>query len=203
MLAIFTVSILMFIAFLYEGYAMYSIIMSTIHIFVEYWAIVYIYRQLKKQDHLPHVGKLFIHGSLIALFISTLAPFGLGYLGAMGLQETDLFDMTIYIYLHFQYNGWLFLFLIGLFIFIINQKRIKLQTTAFRIGFWIYLISLFPWSLSAISYVGLSPLLNSLAAIGLIGQSIGVLFILYGMGDRKSTRLNSSHVAISYAVFCL
>src|SRR5207249_9623714 len=24
-----------------------------------------------------------------------------------------------------------------------------------------------------------------------------------GMGDRKSTRLNSSHVSISYAVFCL
>src|SRR5690625_6467999 len=26
---------------------------------------------------------------------------------------------------------------------------------------------------------------------------------LYNAGDRKSTRLNSSHVAISYAVFCL
>src|SRR5439155_12711821 len=26
---------------------------------------------------------------------------------------------------------------------------------------------------------------------------------LHGWGDRKSTRLNSSHVAISYAVFCL
>src|SRR5690625_5472099 len=26
---------------------------------------------------------------------------------------------------------------------------------------------------------------------------------LVGEGDRKSTRLNSSHVAISYAVFCL
>src|SRR5690625_3226540 len=26
---------------------------------------------------------------------------------------------------------------------------------------------------------------------------------LQGLGDRKSTRLNSSHVAISYAVFCL
>src|SRR5690625_5758286 len=25
----------------------------------------------------------------------------------------------------------------------------------------------------------------------------------HNMGDRKSTRLNSSHVAISYAVFCL
>src|SRR5690625_5822826 len=27
--------------------------------------------------------------------------------------------------------------------------------------------------------------------------------VLHPMGDRKSTRLNSSHVAISYAVFCL
>src|SRR5207249_10488555 len=26
---------------------------------------------------------------------------------------------------------------------------------------------------------------------------------LFGEGDRKSTRLNSSHVSISYAVFCL
>src|SRR5690625_6286382 len=33
------------------------------------------------------------------------------------------------------------------------------------------------------------------------GLPKGALNIL--MGDRKSTRLNSSHVAISYAVFCL
>src|SRR5438067_8314360 len=27
--------------------------------------------------------------------------------------------------------------------------------------------------------------------------------LVIGLGDRKSTRLNSSHVSISYAVFCL
>src|SRR5699024_11360050 len=27
--------------------------------------------------------------------------------------------------------------------------------------------------------------------------------LIIGIGDRKSTRLNSSHVSISYAVFCL
>src|SRR5690625_6153151 len=36
-----------------------------------------------------------------------------------------------------------------------------------------------------------------LLAVGLGGEGDGV------HGDRKSTRLNSSHVAISYAVFCL
>src|SRR5690606_40823196 len=33
-------------------------------------------------------------------------------------------------------------------------------------------------------------------------QAIGVA-VAVGPGDRKSTRLNSSHVKISYAVFCL
>src|SRR5690625_7023970 len=38
---------------------------------------------------------------------------------------------------------------------------------------------------------------NSPAASAKVGAS------LTSSGDRKSTRLNSSHVAISYAVFCL
>src|SRR5690625_5768705 len=33
-------------------------------------------------------------------------------------------------------------------------------------------------------------------------ETIKYLFSLMGREDRKSTRLNSSHVAISYAVFC-
>src|SRR5690625_6295395 len=40
-----------------------------------------------------------------------------------------------------------------------------------------------------------------------VGDRVGMLAQLDGGGfgreDRKSTRLNSSHVAISYAVFCL
>src|SRR5690625_6181899 len=35
------------------------------------------------------------------------------------------------------------------------------------------------------------------------GAGIVLLSLLVSSGDRKSTRLNSSHVAISYAVFCL
>src|SRR5690606_39762782 len=35
------------------------------------------------------------------------------------------------------------------------------------------------------------------------GLPDGVINLVMGSGDRKSTRLNSSHVKISYAVFCL
>src|SRR5690625_6879099 len=40
---------------------------------------------------------------------------------------------------------------------------------------------------------------------GAILGGFWLVFVMFGLhwGDRKSTRLNSSHVAISYAVFCL
>src|SRR5690349_22572723 len=56
---------------------------------------------------------------------------------------------------------------------------------------------------------------GSSTGIPLPGESAGLLAqpdqwdgrqefaVLFGQGDRKSTRLNSSHVEISYAVFCL
>src|SRR5690625_1596136 len=43
-----------------------------------------------------------------------------------------------------------------------------------------------------------------IAGLSILAIGLGGLHLLNDMpGDRKSTRLNSSHVAISYAVFCL
>src|SRR5690625_7346684 len=39
--------------------------------------------------------------------------------------------------------------------------------------------------------------------VGLAIKEAGGIPLMWQTGDRKSTRLNSSHVAISYAVFCL
>src|SRR5690625_6243625 len=41
--------------------------------------------------------------------------------------------------------------------------------------------------------------LSFATAVGLFKGLVGLILVV---GDRKSTRLNSSHVAISYAVFC-
>src|SRR5699024_11434501 len=51
-----------------------------------------------------------------------------------------------------------------------------------------------------------SDALSSLAVLigvglAILGETFNVGLLIYG--DRKSTRLNSSHVSISYAVFCL
>src|SRR3712207_8524648 len=41
------------------------------------------------------------------------------------------------------------------------------------------------------------------AAVDVVRRELGDAFVEPGLADRKSTRLNSSHANISYAVFCL
>src|SRR5256885_11166401 len=56
------------------------------------------------------------------------------------------------------------------------------------------------------SHVGLLAVLwqNSRRSFGLVGGTLLLALVAAYLGeDRKSTRLNSSHLVISYAVFCL
>src|SRR5690625_6176979 len=82
-------------------------------------------------------------------------------------------------------------------------------------------VALVPEAVAFSLIAGLSPLVGLYSAfiIGLITSVMGgrpgmisgatgaiavvIVSLVISHGDRKSTRLNSSHVAISYAVFCL
>src|SRR5699024_2628484 len=123
----FFITSLMFISFLYQGYAFYSIIFSTLHIGIEYWMVVFIFKRLKEMNNMPTYSRLFIKGALISLVISSVGPFALRGFGMAGMKESPLFEMAIYFFLHFQYNGWLYLMLIGTFLIILHKKNIRFQ----------------------------------------------------------------------------
>src|SRR5699024_12227621 len=59
----FIVTVIMFFAFLYQGYALYSIILSTIHIFIEYWMIIFIIITTRKMTSIPQTSKLFFYAA--------------------------------------------------------------------------------------------------------------------------------------------
>lgn len=182
---IFFVTFALFIAFLYQGYATYSIILSTTHIFVEYWTIIFIVMNMKNNQMIPKITKLFLTGGVITLFISSFGPFGLGGLAASGLRDSPFFEMAIYFYLHFQYNGWLYLMLVGLFLYILTKKGFKLPTRLLTQSFWIYFIALFPgFFLSVLWYdFGLIGLL--LGVIGALGQLIGVSLFCFVIWQQR------------------
>src|SRR5699024_5485723 len=96
------VTLFMLLAFLYEGYALYSIILSTLHIVTEYWAILFIFTTIKLHPAFSEISRLFIKTGAIMLFISSFGPFGLGAIASTGLKDSPLFEMAIYFYLHFR-----------------------------------------------------------------------------------------------------
>jgi len=172
---------LMFIAFIYEGYAKFSIIFSTSHIFIEYWVAIYIFIFMKKRNMMPKISRYFINAGLLTLIISSIGPFSLGGLAASGLKDTPFFDMAIYFYLHFQYNGWLYLMLVGLFIWFLNKKQVPLNGKWLRMSFWIYFVALFPGFFLSILWYDFSTTITVLAMFGGIGQFIGVVIFIIAL----------------------
>ncbi len=169
----------MFIAFLLQGYALYSIIFSTIHILLEYWAIFFMLRSFKMISDTPPISKLFMKGAFLTLFISSLGPWSLGLIASQNLQKSALFDMAIYFYLHFQYNGWLYLMFIGIFIISLAKKGIHLHKHLLSVSFWFYIFSLFPGYFLSILWYDVGKLGALLGIVGAVGQLIGVLLFCF------------------------
>lgn len=198
--ALSIVSILMFLAFLWQGYDTVSIIMSAIHIFIEYWAAIFMYRELKNFRPLPNSISLFINGALITLVISSFGPYGIAYVSANGLKETPLYEMAIYFYLHFLYNGWFTLFLIGLFTLFLYLKKINFKQHMLTISFWIYFISLFPGYFISIGWVEAGVFMDILSAIGGIGQWISILLLIIVYKDSWDALKTQYHHVINFGI---
>jgi len=173
----FIITFLMFVAFLWQGYALFSIIFSTLHLLIEYWAIIFILRSFKTVPDLPIWSKRFFNGALLTLFVSSIGPWSLGAIASQGLKESALFDMAIYFYLHFQYNGWLYLFLVGLFLFILAKKGIRINSTLVTASFWTTIIALFPGYFLSVLWYNFGLIGVMFAWVGAIGQLIGVFLL--------------------------
>lgn len=113
----------MLFTFPFMGYAGPSIFFSTMHMVVSIIFVVFYFR------HVPS-GVLtikFMKAALVFMLISSAGPLALGPFMALNMQSSPLYDFAVYFYLHFQYNGWFTLALIGLFIKMLEIHDISMD----------------------------------------------------------------------------
>ena len=67
------------------------------------------------KNDLHKLSSRLIEASLVFLCLSSIGPFTLGPLMAMGFKNTPYYQDAIYVYLHFQMNGFMLLAVWGLF----------------------------------------------------------------------------------------
>ena len=104
----------MLVSFSFEGYNLVSIVFSTLFILVTYRFTYLVFKGQALKNVANETAFKLIRGALIFLCISSLGPFTLGPLVALGFKNTPWYQGAIYFYLHFQMNGFMFLGALGL-----------------------------------------------------------------------------------------
>lgn len=116
----------MLITFPIQGYALFSIIFSTLFLFASYWFTWFFFKNIK--DKIKTSASFpYIKASLYYLVLSSIGPWALGGIMATLGNTSVWYRLAIYFYLHFQYNGWMLLALLGIIIFLMERGGITLS----------------------------------------------------------------------------
>jgi len=124
------------------------------------------------------------------MIISSLGPWMLGIIMQTSGQESSLYKNAIYFYLHFQYNGWFIIAVIGIYIYILEQHAILFSKKVFNNFFWLLNSGVIATFFISILWMKPPVIINSLAVIGSIFQLIAFGLLLKLVKTNKS-KLNS------------
>lgn len=117
----------MLVTFPLQGYALYSIIFSTLFLFASYWFSWFAMKNVPRQYATRFSWKL-IKAALWYLVVSSIGPWAIGGVMATLGPESIWYKSSIYFYLHFQYNGWFILALLGVLFYVLEEKGVRFNT---------------------------------------------------------------------------
>jgi hypothetical protein len=165
----------MFIAFNIQGYALFSIAFSAMHIILSYVLIGMLWKKLGKST----VHSLYFKGALVFMGLSSIGPWGLAVIAANDLKDSPLYDMAIYFYLHFQYNGWFTLGLLGAALALLDRWGISFDDARAKLAFHLYAGSLAPAFMLSILWYGFGIAGEAVALVSGLAQCLAILIVLH------------------------
>ncbi|MDO6674255.1 hypothetical protein MK851_02900 [Tenacibaculum sp. 1B UA] len=111
---------ILLVGFIIQGYALVTIIFSTLHLWISYWLLLRLWKRLQGKES----DVTLIKTGIVFHFISSIGPYALGPLMAMKMQTSPWYQQAIFFYLHFQYFGSFFLWMLAVFF---QKTAIKLS----------------------------------------------------------------------------
>lgn len=121
----------MLASFPFTGYALFSIIFSTLFLFASYFYIWAFFKYTPENQKNSPAYKT-IKYAVIYLLISSIGPWGIGGIMATLGPESFWYRTSIYFYLHFQYNAWMILGVIGIFLKVLENHDVRIDKTLFK-----------------------------------------------------------------------
>lgn len=187
----------MLFSFPFQGYAAFSIVFSSLHIFASYFFVILILKDLKPFDS---IDKQFIRAALWLMVISTLGVWCLPVSIVLFGKNSETYNIAIQTFLHFQFNGWFMFSVIGLFVKFLMKYSIKKNTSLNKALGWLILSVVFTLALPISWFIKL-PVLNIINSLGVIFQLIGFYHLIIALKKPLNTFLSSATFYIKTLVY--
>lgn len=158
----------MLISFSMQGYAFWSIFFSTASILVAWIYAGVFMTDVKKRLPDNPANKWFVAG-LFFNVISAFGAFSLAYMMAIKSFNPDNYLISMYYFLHFQYNGWFFFACFGLLFFRLNSMLPSLVED--RKIFLLYFLSCIPTYFLSVLWIKMPLLVYVLVILGALMQA--------------------------------
>ncbi|WP_289024129.1 hypothetical protein [uncultured Salegentibacter sp.] len=126
----------MLFSFPFQGYAVISIIFSTLFLFCSYFFTAYILKNIPKKHRNTHYYKL-IKAALWYMVFSSIGPWALGAIMSSLGKTSIWYKLSIYFYLHFQYNAWFLLAILGIAFYLFYQLKFTFNPSEFKRFFYL------------------------------------------------------------------
>lgn len=187
----------MLVSFLMQGYDVASIFFSTSSIFISY-AFAFVYWRDLNRSHFQHPSIPWFKASLVFLVFSSAGTFYLAYMMATSHLPMNQYLSSVYFYLHFQYNGWFFFAIVGLFIAYVLKIDASFQSS--NRAFWLFFISCFPAFLLSVLWLKMPSLLYLIVIISALAQVLA--WIWFGQSIWK-VRVRLREMTDKISIFLL
>lgn len=160
----------MLLTFPFTGYALFSIIFSTLFLIASYFFAWFVFKFVPDKFRSTASYRC-IQAALWYMILSSIGPWALG--GIMNtLGSTSIwYNLSIYFYLHFQYNGWFILVLLGGLFWFLERRGIYLPEKSFRNFFLLLNFSIILTFFLSVLWTEPSVIFYLLAAIGALLQA--------------------------------
>lgn len=173
----------MLLTFPFMGYALFSIVFSTLFLFASYWFVWFFIKNVPISLKKKNAYKC-VKFALWYMVLSSLGPWALGaIMNTLGAQSV-WYRLAIYFYLHFLYNGWMILALVGILLRVFEIRGVGLSRILFQSFFWsinlgivlsFFLSTLFAHPPLIFNVLGGIGALLQLIAFGILLQAFGIL----------------------------
>lgn len=179
----------MLVTFPFQGYALFSIIFSTLFLIASYLFTWFFITHVSVSTKASYSYKI-IKSALVYLVISSIGPWALGAIMTMLGPLSIWYRLAIYFYLHFLYNGWMILALVGLFFYILENKKITINKKTFTSFYRLINAGVILSFFLSILWIEPSLLYNGLGGLGALIQLIAIVFLICELRSNDQSILN-------------